>query len=129
MNELSNRFEWDVLVRNMRQQHASLSALDSSGWAHKIQGAMNRLPYLKSLGNIRLDDDSIAVGFKVVLKEVANNLSAVQTDFRTVLKQHVIGSRVAHAAFSATGTGFDVWLAILDEEERLFTAVIKVEAS
>ncbi len=128
MNELSTRYEWEVLVKNLRQKHASLTGRDASGWEHKIHGAMNRLPYLKSLGTIRLDDAS-AAGFKVVLKEVANNLAAVQTDFRTLLNQHVIGSKKAHAVFASTGSGFDIWVAILDEEERLFTALIRVEAS
>ncbi len=129
MNELSTRYEWEVLVRNLRQKHAPLTGRDASGWEHKIQGAMNRLPYLKSLGNLRHDDDANTTGFKVVLTEVANNLAAVQTDFRTLLNQHVIGNKKAHAVFASAGLGFDIWVAILDEEERLFTALIRVEAS
>lgn len=129
MNELGSRYDWEMTVKELRKRHMALSERDAASWEHKLTLAMQRLPYLKSLGKLRSDDDSLVVVLKVVLKEVANNIDAVQKDFRTLLNGHVVGSRKNHAAFVSHSSGFEVYLAILDEEERLFTGAIKVEAS
>ena len=129
MNELGSRLDWEMTVKQLRQKHMSLSGRDAAIWEHKMTSAMQKLPYLKSLGKLQDEDDPNVIMLKAVLKEVANNLDAVQKDFRTVLNSYVIGSRTNFVTFSNAGTGFEVHIAMIDEEERLFTGVIKAEAT
>lgn len=129
MNELRGKLDFEWAVSDLKEKLQVVSGHRLPLWEHKAVSAVQRLPYLRSVGKVKVDDQDGKIMVKALLKGVPSNLESVKLDFRNLIRNGVVGNRPCQCVFVNTNDGFDLHLVIQDPDDGLLVAQYKVEAA